>query len=158
MDIGQGRRRRSRSKSQTWQDREGENAAEDEDVEMREVGWEVKGDRKGRSGWKGREDIGKEGKKGKEEAGKGRGKAREESGKGKEKKGKDKKGKEPKGREEDDRSREDSPPLYSGGRPYKKTMCKHFERGSCKNGSNCTWAHGEEELEDRYRRKHGSWY
>jgi hypothetical protein len=176
MNTGQ-RRRRSRSKSQSWQgwqdweetpsweERPRREEEEEEDVEMGEVGWgsvQQKGqgkekdwrtDREPKGEGK-REDKGKGSWKGKEEEkGKGGWKGNDEKGKGKEKKGKQAKGK-----EEADRSREDSPPLYAGGRPFKKTMCKHFERGSCKNGATCTWAHGEEELEDRQRRKHGSWY
>jgi hypothetical protein len=173
MNTGQ-RRRRSRSKSYSWQEWEEtpnweeapRKEEEEEDVVMEEVGWgvnrPVKGQEKGKewrpdreqkADWR-REEKGKGSWKGKdEEKGKGGWKGKDEKGKGK-----DRKGKEPKGREEEDRSREDSPPLYSGGKPFKKTMCKHFERGNCKNGANCTWAHGEQELEDRWQRRHNRRY
>jgi len=36
-------------------------------------------------------------------------------------------------------------PLSSGG--VKRTLCKHWQMGSCKNGALCTWAHGQEEVD-----------
>jgi hypothetical protein len=32
-------------------------------------------------------------------------------------------------------------------RPVKRTLCKFFQEGNCRNGDNCSWAHGQEELE-----------
>ena len=29
---------------------------------------------------------------------------------------------------------------------YKTILCKHFQKGSCKKGDSCTYAHGEAEL------------
>lgn len=31
---------------------------------------------------------------------------------------------------------------------YKATMCKFYERGACRNGNECTWAHSQSEIDN----------
>ena len=47
--------------------------------------------------------------------------------------------------------------LYRNGKPIKKSLCHYMEdKGYCRNGDNCTWAHSKKELEDREALAH--WY
>jgi hypothetical protein len=91
-----------------------------------------KDDEKGKGGWKGREDTGK----------------------GKEKKGKDQNGK----KKRKQKIEKNLSPIFADGKPFKKTMRRHLERGNCRNGVHCTWTHGEQDMDEIYRKRHGGWY